>query len=384
MQKFTVPIPLSLYIHIPWCVRKCPYCDFNSHEVRDNLAEEIYIKALEKDIDEQLPKIWGRRLTSIFFGGGTPSLFSPQAIEKIVTMVHTRLPFGPDIEMTLEANPGTVDQERFYGFHQAGINRLSLGIQSLQDEKLKALGRIHHREHALRAIEAAQTAGFENMNLDLMHGLPNQSLADAINDLKDALQFKTPHLSWYQLTIEPNTFFHYQPPTLPIEETLWNIQEQGKRLITQHLQQYEVSAYSQPGYECVHNQNYWEFGDYLGIGAGAHSKITDMDQQVVTRHWQVKNPKDYLDLNKKFTANQSILTTQDLIFEFMLNALRLTNGVAIDLFTERTGLPIEIIEPMINAAKNKKLLMNNDKRLQPTELGQRFLNDLMAMFLITS
>lgn len=383
MQKFTVTIPLSLYIHIPWCVRKCPYCDFNSHESRQEIPEDLYVEALLKDLNENLPRIWGRRLISIFFGGGTPSLFSPAAIEKILTGINTLMNIGPDIEITLEANPGTVDEARFAGFRSAGVNRLSLGIQSLQDEKLIKLGRIHHREHALRAIDAAQQAGFDNMNLDLMHGLPGQSMADAMQDLNDALAWKTPHLSWYQLTIEPNTLFHHQPPKLPEDETLWDIQEQGKKIITEHqLQQYEVSAYSQPGKECAHNLNYWEFGDYLGIGAGAHSKITDVDKQVITRHWQMKNPRDYLDPNKAFIASASTLTERDVIFEFMLNALRLTQGVPISLFQERTGLEINAVAPMLTQAKTKKLLLDDPTRLQPTELGQSFLNDLVGMFLV--
>ena len=382
MQKFTVTIPLSLYIHIPWCVRKCPYCDFNSHESRQAIPEDIYVEALLRDLDEQLPHIWGRRLISIFFGGGTPSIFSPQAIEKILIGVNTRLNIGPDIEITLEANPGTVDESRFAGFRQAGVNRLSLGIQSLQDEKLRALGRIHDREHALRAIDAAQKAGFDNMNLDLMHGLPGQSLAEGMQDLRDALQWQTPHLSWYQLTIEPNTFFHHKPPRLPVEETLWDIQEQGKKIISEHgLQQYEVSAYCVPGKECVHNVNYWEFGDYLGIGAGAHSKITDVENQVITRHWQVKNPKDYLAAEKSFVASRSVITEHDTVFEFMLNALRLTSGVSVNLFTERTGLPVSVLEPKLSMAKQKKLLVDDENILCASELGQRFLNDLVAMFM---
>lgn len=260
---------------------------------------------------------------------------------------------------------------------------MSLGIQSLQNDKLQALGRIHHRDHALRAIEAAQNAGFENMNLDLMHGLPNQSITDALSDLQDALNFKTPHLSWYQLTIEPNTYFHHKPPKLPNENILWDIQEQGKSLIEKNgLQQYEVSAFSQPEKECQHNLNYWEFGDYLGIGAGAHSKITDMEQQIITRHWQVKNPKDYLDPNKNFVASRSVLAEKDAIFEFMLNALRLTRGVPTTLFTERTGLPSSILEPILTEARKKKLLVESNTQLAPTELGQRFLNDLIGMFLV--
>jgi len=383
MQKFTVTIPLSLYIHIPWCVRKCPYCDFNSHESRNGIPEDLYVDALLKDLNEQLPRIWGRRLVSIFFGGGTPSLFSAQAIDKILTGVNTLMNIGPDIEITLEANPGTVDESRFIGFRQAGVNRLSLGIQSLQDEKLQRLGRIHHRDHALRAIDAAQKAGFDNMNLDLMHGLPGQSIADALHDLKDALAWNTPHLSWYQLTIEPNTVFYSKPPRLPEDETLWDIQEEGKKIIAeQGLEQYEVSAYAKSGKECVHNLNYWEFGDYLGIGAGAHSKITDVDKQVITRHWQMRTPKDYLDESKAFVAKETILSEQDVIFEFMLNALRLTNGVPLNLFTQRTGLETVVLEPILTQAKAKKLLVEDPTLLKPTELGRRFLNDLMGMFLI--
>lgn len=382
MKNFAKTIPLSLYIHIPWCVRKCPYCDFNSHESRQTIPEAQYVDALLEDLNENLPEIEGRRFISIFFGGGTPSLFSPQSIEKILRGVDALMPFETDIEITLEANPGTVDESRFVGFRQAGVNRLSLGIQSLQDDKLQKLGRIHHRDHALRAIDAAQHAGFDNMNLDLMHGLPGQSIEDAMQDLNDALAWQTPHFSWYQLTIEPNTLFHHHPPRLPKEEILWDIQENGNNIITQHgLQHYEVSAYSLPGKECVHNMTYWEFGDYLGIGAGAHSKITDVEQQVITRHWQMKNPKDYLDPNKPYTASRSILSERDVVFEFMLNALRLTHGVPVSLFVERTGLPIEALQPILTLAKEKKLLAPDETRIQPTELGQRFLNDLMGMFL---
>ena len=382
MQKFTAPIPLSLYIHIPWCVRKCPYCDFNSHEGKQAFSEDVYVDALLQDLTENLPAIWGRRLTSIFFGGGTPSLFAPASIEKIISGVNNLLNIGPNIEITLEANPGTVDESRFAGFRQAGVNRLSLGIQSLQDEKLLKLGRIHNREYALRAIDAAQRAGFENMNLDLMHGLPNQSLDDARQDLEDALAWKTPHLSWYQLTIEPNTLFHHKPPALPEDETLWDIQEAGGKILTEHhLEQYEVSAYSLPGRECQHNLNYWEFGDYLGIGAGAHSKITNVDQNIITRHWQMKNPKDYLNPNKAFKAEETILAQSDVIFEFMLNALRLSKGVSTTIFTERTGLPISVIEPLLIEAKRKKLLCDDAFILRSTELGQRFLNDLVGMFM---
>lgn len=383
-NKYTMltQIPLSLYIHIPWCVRKCPYCDFNSHESPQNLPEDLYIEALVADLEENLPFIWGRSLVSIFFGGGTPSLFSPIGIEKILTAVQSRIRMSPDIEITLEANPGTVDQAHFVGFRQAGVNRLSIGVQSLQDDKLKTLGRVHGREQALRAIEGAVNAGFDNFNLDLMHGLPGQSMEDALSDIHDALAFIPPHLSWYQLTIEPNTFFHHKPPQLPEEDILCDIQEQGKTLITQaHLQQYEVSAYAREGRQCQHNKNYWEFGDYLGIGAGAHSKITDLDQQIITRHWQVKNPRDYLDLKQSFTANRVQLAPHDISFEFMLNALRLTKGVSTQLFLERTGLNFDKIETAVASAKQKKLMVDDPDRLCATELGQQFLNDLVGLFL---
>jgi putative oxygen-independent coproporphyrinogen III oxidase len=374
-------IPLSLYIHIPWCVRKCPYCDFNSHENKDNFKEELYVKALLLDLDEQLPKIQNRPLVSIFFGGGTPSLFSPESIANILQGVQQRLTFDNNIEITLEANPGTVDEARFKGFRDAGVNRLSLGLQSLQDEKLKALGRIHNREYALRAIQSAKNAGFKNFNLDIMHGLPNQSVEDAMQDLKDALQFNPPHFSWYQLTIEPNTFFHYQPPVLPVDDILFDIQEEGKKIIAEYgLKQYEVSAYAKEHQRCKHNVNYWEFGDYLGIGAGAHSKLTDASG-TIHRHWQVKNPKDYLDPTKSFTASTSTLTQKDIIFEFMLNALRLNDGVSFELFTARTALHKDNLDSILSKAKSKKLLTDVADYLQPTPHGQRFLNDLTSMFL---
>lgn len=375
-------IPLSLYIHLPWCVRKCPYCDFNSHEFKHSIPEDAYVKALIKDLDENLSAMEGRELSSIFFGGGTPSLFSPEAIENVLTAIHTRLGLHHDTEITLEANPGTMDGARFKGFRQAGVNRLSIGIQSLQDTKLKALGRIHNRDYAIQAIELAISSGFNNFNLDLMHGLPDQSVEDAIADLEDCLTFSPPHLSWYQLTIEPHTFFHHKPPALPEEEILWEIQDQGKSLLTTHgFYQYEVSAYAKPNHECVHNRNYWEFGDYLGIGAGAHSKITDLNTHKITRHWQVKHPYDYLDPTKKMMANSSILDTKDIIFEFMLNALRLTQGVSASLFMERTGLDIKTIEPMLLEAKQKKLLFDEPSRIQTTELGMRFLNNTISLFL---
>lgn len=382
MPIFSSEIPLSLYIHIPWCVRKCPYCDFNSHESRNEIPEDLYVETLMRDLDQQVNALEKRPLVSIFFGGGTPSLFTPKAIEQILTGVNQRLQFAENIEITLEANPGTVDEARFIGFRKAGVNRLSIGIQSLQNDKLHALGRIHNREYALRAIDAAIKADFKHFNVDLMHGLPKQSIDDAMQDLIDALQFKPPHLSWYQLTIEPNTFFHHQPPVLPQDDILWDIQENGKAILQKaNLNQYEISAYAKTDNECRHNTNYWEFGDYLGIGAGAHSKITHTEKQIVIRSSQIKNPRDYLNPDKKLTASQTILKEKDLCFEFMLNALRLTKGVSADLFSERTGLTLNSLEPMLSFAKEKKLMVDNKNILCATEMGQRFLNDVIGLFL---
>ncbi len=382
MQKFSKTIPLSLYVHIPWCVRKCPYCDFNSHATPNAIPEELYVSTVLRDLEEQTLKPQDRPLTSIFFGGGTPSLFTPQAIEKILLGIRNHFCFAEDIEITLEANPGTVDEERFSGFRQAGINRLSIGVQSLQNEKLQTLGRIHNRDYALRAIEAAHKAGFTNFNVDLMHGLPGQSVEEALNDLRDAIACNPPHLSWYQLTIEPNTLFHHQPPTLPPDDTLWEIQEQGKLILQQAgLRQYEISAYAKPGHLCRHNINYWEFGDYVGIGAGAHGKITDVEKQIITRYSQVKNPRDYLQPNKKLAQTETVLSDNDLCFEFMLNALRLIDGVSCQLFVERTGLPLTALEPQLSFAKEKKLLIPDENKLCATEMGLRFLNNVLGLFL---
>lgn len=380
MSRFTKPLPLSLYVHIPWCVRKCPYCDFNSHEAKKPIPEELYVTTLLQELNESHPFIHDRSLISIFFGGGTPSLFSAKAIEQILTGINRAIPLGSHTEITLEANPGTIDQVRFNDFRLSGINRLSLGIQSLQDEKLKILGRIHDRNHALRAITTAQKAGFSNINLDLMYGLPHQSIDDALEDIETALAFYPTHLSWYQLTIEPNTLFHHQPPPLPPDDFIWEMQLAGQACIQQAgLQQYEVSAYSLRDKTCLHNQNYWEFGDYLGIGAGAHSKITH--DAKVTRFSQVKHPHDYLDPAKRQLQNRNVLSEQELIFEFMLNALRLTQGIPIALFSDCTGLAVERIEPLLIQAKQRGLLMDNPAVICPTDLGKRFLNDLMGMFL---
>lgn len=380
MKHFSITIPLSLYIHIPWCVKKCPYCDFNSHEAKQTMPEEAYVERLIEDLKNFLPLVSGRKLISIFFGGGTPSLFAPHSIEKILNDVNKLVSFSSNIEISLEANPGTVDEQRFADFRKAGVNRLSLGVQSLQPDKLKTLGRIHNREQALSAIHSIRKAGFDNFNVDLMHGLPGQTIEEALSDLQDVLQFEPPHLSWYQLTIEPNTFFYRFPPILPQDETLWKIQEAGQAFIrSKGLQQYEVSAYSLDKNQCVHNKNYWEFGDYIGIGAGAHSKITDLAEQSIKRLVRFKHPKDYLA--KSFENNFTVIAERDLIFEFMLNALRLNQGVPVSLFEERTGLPLETIKPMLQQALNKKLLLPNEDILRATALGKNFLNDLIEIFL---
>jgi len=381
MQKFPENIPLSLYIHLPWCVRKCPYCDFNSHTAPSVIPEELYVNALIEDLEEHLPRIQHKECISIFLGGGTPSLFSGSSIGHLLNQIAKRIPFSSTVEITLEANPGTVDEARFTGFYAAGVNRLSLGIQSFQNDKLQSLGRIHHRDDALRAIDIAKRAGFTHFNLDLMHGLPHQSVEDALADLHDACAAEPTHISWYQLTIEPQTLFHRYPPALPKEEILFEIQQHGYDLLKTHgFEQYEVSAYSQKR-ECIHNRNYWEFGDYLGIGAGAHSKITDTKAHVIQRHWQVKNPRDYLDPTQKYVGEQRTLSEKESLFEFMLNALRLTHGIPFTLFTERTGLPQSTLLPLLATAKQRGLLEDNPEVLRPSALGQRFLDDLIGLFI---
>jgi oxygen-independent coproporphyrinogen-3 oxidase len=382
MPNLTSTIPLSLYIHIPWCVRKCPYCDFNSHEAKSSLPEDLYTAALLQELDQHLPLIQDRAIVSIFFGGGTPSLFSARAIEQILNGVAKRLSLQPALEITLEANPGTIDYQRFQGFREAGINRLSLGIQSLQDTKLKTLGRIHDHADAVRAISIAREAGFMNLNLDMMYGLPSQTIDDALHDIETALRYEPSHFSWYQLTIEPNTFFYHQTPVLPADETIWEMQMAGQQLLKESgFIQYEISAYSRPDHECLHNRNYWEFGDYLGIGAGAHSKISDFNDGRIVRFSQVRHPRDYLDASKRQTQILKPVAGNDLIFEFMLNALRLIKGVPAALFTERTGIPLQQIEPLLAAARQKGLMTNESTQLAASELGIKFLNDLQGIFL---
>ena len=382
MFEFTALPPLSLYVHFPWCVRKCPYCDFNSHALRGEIPEERYIDALLADLEQDLPRVWGRPVRSIFLGGGTPSLFSPEAIEHLLASVRARVVLMPDAEITLEANPGTVETERFRGYRAAGVNRLSVGIQSFEPEQLKKLGRIHGRDEALAAAQAARAAGFDNFNLDLMFGLPQQTPDEALSDLRTALALQPTHLSVYQLTLEPNTLFYVQPPTLPDEDVLAAMQDSLQaELADAGFSQYEVSAFARAGRACRHNLNYWQFGDYLGIGAGAHAKITTAEN--ITRLWKVKQPHDYLGTagTPAATGGEQLVSMEDVVFEFMLNALRLTGGVPATLFRERTGLDLACIQKPVARAMARGLLEPDLEHIRPTPLGRRFLNELVASFL---
>ena len=376
-------IPLALYVHIPWCIRKCPYCDFNSHTAAE-LPEQAYIQALLTDLASELPYIWGRKLESIFIGGGTPSLFSAAGIDELLCGVRALLPFRPNIEITLEANPGTFEQAKFKGFREAGINRLSMGIQSFSPQHLQALERVHNQAEALMAADIARHAGFTNFNLDLMFGLPQQTLSQALADLKQAIQLQPTHLSWYQLTLEPNTLFYKQPPVLPDEDLLVDMQLAGQALLAQHgYQQYEVSAYSQPQYQCVHNRNYWEFGDYIGIGAGAHGKYTNPADQSIHRYQKPRQPADYMQRVQQGQARSqtTTLVVADIIFEFMLNALRLQSGFPLSLFTERTGLAVEFLSNGLQQGIQRGLLELDENWLKPSPLGWQFLNTTIQLFL---
>ncbi len=373
--------PLAAYVHIPWCVRKCPYCDFNSHAAGAELPEAAYVDALLADLDEDIDQVQGRRLTSIFFGGGTPSLFSPSALERILAGLERRVGFADDIEITLEANPGTFEQAKFRDYRQLGINRLSIGVQSFQADKLKTLGRIHDGGEAIRAADMARAAGFDNFNLDLMHGLPQQSLEEALADLRTAIAQQPTHLSWYQLTVEPNTEFWSRPPQLPDDDILWDIQEAGQALLAEHgYRQYETSAYAQPERQARHNLNYWTFGDFLGIGAGAHAKLSQADGRIL-RSWKTRTPKDYLDPGKPFRAGEKQLQADELPFEFLMNVLRLTDGVPALLFTQRTGLSLDLLAAGRREAEARGLLVSDPQRLVATAKGQLFLNDLLQLFL---
>lgn len=379
--QFTVLPPLSLYIHVPWCVRKCPYCDFNSHEARGELPEEAYVSALLADLEMALPQVWGRPVLTVFIGGGTPSLLSVRAMDALLSGVRARLPLAADAEITLEANPGTVEAEKFAGFRAAGVNRLSLGIQSLNDRHLKALGRIHDAQEARRAAELA-LARFDNVNLDLMYGLPEQTVAEAEADLAAAIALGPQHLSAYHLTIEPNTFFHRYPPAVPDDDVAAAMQDGvDAQLAAAGFEHYETSAFARLGYRSRHNLNYWMFGDYLGIGAGAHAKLSLKNN--ILRESRTRQPKAYLERvgSAAVISEQREVPTADLPGEFMMNALRLNDGFDLDLFRARTGLDLTCILPQLEAAERRGLLIRDHRRASPTALGRRFLNDLIGLFL---
>ncbi|KTC78143.1 radical SAM family heme chaperone HemW [Legionella brunensis] len=374
-------LPTSLYIHIPWCIRKCPYCDFNSHKSPDNLPEESYIKALINDFKADLEFFPAREISSVFIGGGTPSLFSAKAYESLFNQLNTLVPFAKGIEITLEANPGTVEQQRFNDYRRLGINRLSLGIQSFNPEHLKRLGRIHDEKQAHQAIKSARLAGFDNINIDLMHGLPGQSLEQGLQDLNAALAHQPEHLSWYQLTIEPNTVFYKQQPILPSEDEAYELEEQGLALLaTYYFKRYEISAFCHSDKTARHNINYWLFGDYYGIGAGAHGKITTAENQVY-RTRKHRQPTDYLNPDKSFLAGKELVEPNSLLFEFMLNTTRLQQAIPYELFPERTGLPLTMLKPLLENAALKKLIQMHETFWQITALGRRYTNDLQGFFL---
>ena len=384
MFNFTSLPPLSLYIHVPWCVRKCPYCDFNSHKSPGDLPEEAYIDALIRDLEQELPSVWGRTIQTIFIGGGTPSLFSAEAYERLFSSIRALLPLSPHVEITLEANPGTFEAQRFSDYLDIGINRLSIGVQSFNDDSLAALGRIHDSKQAIKAIETAHKVGFENFNLDLMFGLPHQTEKTAKNDVATAIALEPSHISYYQLTLEPNTLFYQQPPTLPDEDPIidWQIANQ-QRLNDAGYQQYEVSAYARNNQQCQHNLNYWQFGDYLGIGAGAHGKISDAAKQSITRRSKQKLPQAYIDTagTSKVVLTEELVAKKDIGFEFMLNALRLTDGFPTPLFYQHVGLPISHINKALAEAEQLELITYDVKKIRPTEKGQRYLNTLVELFL---
>ncbi len=381
LQLSSLP-PLSLYVHLPWCIRKCPYCDFNSHEMRQqDLPEQRYIDALLADLDAALPLVWGRSVVSIFFGGGTPSLFSPEAIEQLISALRARLKLSADCEITLEANPGTFERERFRAFRAAGVTRLSVGVQSFHDANLQRIGRVHDRAQALAALEEAARS-FDTFNLDLMYALPGQTLAELRQDVDQALAFAPPHLSIYHLTIEPNTYFAKHPPKVPEDDEAYAMLD----LLTERtgqagLERYEVSAYAKPGHHCRHNLNYWQFGDYLGIGAGAHSKLSFAHR--IVRQVRTREPRLYMEraLAGQAMAQEEEVKRADLPFEFMLNALRLRQGFALAEFSERTGLALTAIQHGLEEAERKGWITRDLARVLPTERGFDFLSDLQSLFL---
>ncbi len=380
-----VPPPLSLYIHIPWCVRKCPYCDFNSHQQPETIPVAEYIAALVADLEQDLPLVWGRTVHSVFFGGGTPSLFPPAAIGTILDAASARLRFAPGAEITMECNPGTAEHGRFEQYLAAGVNRISFGVQSFDDGCLQRLGRIHDSDEAERAVKLAQDAGVSNINLDLMYALPEQTLAMALHDVERAIALQPAHLSHYQLTLEPNTAFAARPPAgLPAEDDAWDMQERCIEVMTAAgYGQYEVSAYAKPDRQCAHNLNYWRFGDYLGIGAGAHGKISSGASGEILRRWKVKNPRDYLATAAGVDriGGDDPIAPENRPFDYMLNALRLVEGFSLKDFESRTGLERSAIARELDTAVLRGWLYRDGERIVPTELGRRFTNDVIGLFL---
>ena len=380
-----IPPPLSLYIHLPWCVRKCPYCDFNSHQRKGALPFDAYVDALIADLDFDLPLVWGRTVNSVFFGGGTPSLFPPEAVDRILQAASARLRFAPKLEITLETNPGTAEHGRFEGYRDAGVNRLSFGVQSFDDGCLRRLGRIHDSDEAVRAIYLSRDAGFDNLNLDLMYALPGQMLAMAERDIERAIELEPTHISHYQLTLEPNTVFAARPPAqLPDEDASWDMQTHCQAMLADAgYHQYEISAYARPGRACAHNLNYWRFGDYLGIGAGAHGKLSSGAGQTILRRWKVKHPADYLAQagTSKAIGGDELLDPARRPFDYMLNALRLQQGFSLRAFESRTGLSRSAIAPQLDTALANQWITLQGDDVVPTELGQRFNNDVIGLFL---
>jgi oxygen-independent coproporphyrinogen-3 oxidase len=377
----SLPIPLSLYIHIPWCVQKCPYCDFNSHAVKDAIPEQRYVQALLADLQRDLITFQiDRPIQSIFIGGGTPSLFSPAAIDTLLTGVRKLVSVATGVEITLEANPGTFESHKFAEFQALGINRLSIGVQSFNDRHLKKLGRIHDSLQALAAVEMAQQAGFKNFNLDLMFGLPQQTVAESLTDIKTAIALKPPHLSFYQLTLEPNTYFHQFPPKLPEDELIFTAQQQCQALLAEHgYQQYEVSAYSQPTAQCQHNLNYWQFGDYLGIGAGAHGKISLVLPEQIIRTVKPKNPQAYLVSHS--AMSQTVIASAESPLEFMMNHLRLKQGFSVSHYQATTGLSAQTLEPALSEAIAEGLLLQQGEHYFCSETGWNFLDVILEKFI---
>lgn len=373
--------PLSLYIHIPWCVQKCPYCDFNSHALKNAIPETEYIAHLLDDLTHDAKLIGDRAVETIFIGGGTPSLFSAEGIEALLIGVKERVALSTTAEITLEANPGTVESERFKGYQQAGVNRISIGVQSFQAKHLSALGRIHDADQAQNAAQYAHSARLQSFNLDLMHGLPDQSVDNALSDLQTAIQQMPPHLSWYQLTLEPNTPFYSRPPELPDDDILWEIQERGHALLeAAGYQQYEISGYAKPEHQCQHNLNYWRFGDYLGIGCGAHGKITDANQNAITRTVKVKHPRGYMQIGRDYIDHRNAVENDDRPFEFFMNRFRLVEPFSLQDYTDFTGLTVSNpLDHILNDAQQKGLLTQSGTTLTVTSRGRRYLNSLLSL-----